>query len=90
MVRGNLKKYIMAKGIHKGTEFNNINETWNQNERNNPGGNAPGQEASAPNANTGREDLDRVIKEEATEYDTTNKEDQLLSGERASINDDDK
>jgi hypothetical protein len=78
----------MAKSIHKGSEFNNIQETWNQNERNNADSNATNQPVSAPASNTGREDLDRLIEEEATEYDTTNKEDQLLSGDRASVNDD--
>lgn len=77
----------MAKGIHKGTEFNNIQETWNQNERTGAGTDIPDQPVSTT-ANTGRSDLDRVIEEEATEYDTTNKEDQLLSGDRASVNDD--
>jgi hypothetical protein len=78
----------MAKSIHKGTEFNNVKETWNQNERLSSGSDAPGQPISAPSGNTGRDDLDRVIEEEAIEYDTTNKEDQLLSGDRASVNDD--
>ncbi|ANE53168.1 hypothetical protein [Flavisolibacter tropicus] len=77
----------MAKGIHKGSEFNNIKETWNQNERTGAGSNAPDQPISTP-GNTGRDDLDRVIEKEATEYDRTSKEDQLLSGDRASVNDD--
>jgi hypothetical protein len=74
----------MAKNIHKGTEFNNINETWNQNERTRPGGGAPDSDA----AMTGKEDLDQTIKEEAAEYDTTDNEEKLLSGDRASLNDD--
>lgn len=78
----------MAKGIHKGSEYNNVQETWNQNERNNTGSDTSNQPVSAPDSNTGRDDLDRVIEQEATEYDTTNKEDQLLSGNRASVRDD--
>ena len=34
------------------------------------------------------EDLQQVISEEAAEYDRDNKEDRLLSGDRASVNDD--
>lgn len=77
----------MAKGIHKGTEYNNVQETWNQNEKNTT---SPDRSNLPVNTtgNTGRNDLDRVIEEEATEYDTTKKEDQLLSGDRASVNDD--
>jgi hypothetical protein len=77
----------MAKGIHKGTEFNNINETWNQNERNRAEGNAPKQDINTEQSNTGREDLDQVIKEEASEYDHSNSEERLLGGERATLND---
>ena len=77
------KSIYMAKGIHKGTEYNNVQETWNQNQRNSAGSEVP---ASSPS--TGRTDLDRVIEEESIEYDATNKEDQLLSGDRASVNDD--
>ena len=51
----------MAKGIHKGTEFNNINETWNQNEQNRAGGDAPKQNINTEESNTGREDLDQVV-----------------------------
>jgi len=76
----------MAKGIHKGTEFTNINETWNQNERNRPEGNAAGQDS---NVAADRDDLNQTIKEEAAEYDAANKEERLLGGDRATLNDDD-
>lgn len=79
----------MAKQINKGLDFNNVNETWNKNEQNRPVGN-PQQTSTERSESTGRADLDRVIKKEAKEYDTTNKEDQLLSGDRATINDDDR
>jgi hypothetical protein len=78
----------MAKGIHKGSELKNISETWDQNERNRRSGNIPGKEHIVTNDDTGENDLDRVVKEEAAEYDHTDKEDRLLGGERASINDD--
>jgi hypothetical protein len=35
------------------------------------------------------ENLERVIKEESSEYDNANKEERLLSGDRASVNDED-
>ncbi len=78
----------MAKNIHKGTELNNISETWDQNERNRAGGDTPSAAGAEDNAATGNADLDRVIKEEATEYDNTSSEDRLLGGERATLNDD--
>jgi hypothetical protein len=78
----------MAKGIRKGSELKNISETWDQNERNRKSGNVPGTERNASNDDMGENDLDRVVKEEAAEYDHTDKEDRILGGDRASINDD--
>jgi len=75
----------MAKGVHKGTEFNNINETWNQNERNRAEGDAAGLEN---NAATNRDNLEQTIREEAAEYDNADKEERLLGGDRATLNDD--
>ena len=72
----------MATNNHKGSELRNVSETWDENERKRESGNAP-QEAGAGLG----EDLERVIKEEATAYDQENSEDKLLSGERASVND---
>lgn len=78
----------MAKGIHKGSELKNISETWDQNERNRESGNVPGSLRSATYDDTEGNDLERVVKEEAAEYDNANKEDRILGGERASVNDD--
>lgn len=64
--------------IHKGTELNNVKETWEQNERS--------QNAGEPA--TPGEDLQRTIEKEAKEYDDANKEERILGGERASIDDD--
>jgi hypothetical protein len=69
----------MPKNIHKGTELNNVRETWERNEK--------------ENANTGGsgiadERLERIIEEEASEYDKANKEERLLEGDRASVKDD--
>ena len=74
----------MAKEIHKGSELRNVSETWDENERKREAGNAPIHEE----VGTGNS-LEEVIKEEAAEYDQENKENRLLGGERASVNDDD-
>lgn len=79
----------MENNKHKGTELNNISETWDQNERNREAGNTPaGAGTPETTAATGNEDLDQVIKAEASEYDRANKEDRILGGERATLNDD--
>lgn len=70
----------MSKNIHKGTEFNNIKETWKENEKEQVNTNAP---------STTDENLERVIEEESSEYDSANKEERLLGGDRASVNDED-
>ena len=70
----------MAKNIHKGSEFSNIKETWNENEKEPTNTNGP---------STTDESLERVIKEESSDYDNANKEERLLSGDRASVNDED-
>jgi len=71
----------MSKPIHKGTELNNVKETWEQNER---------EQTNTKGPVTTNENLDNKIQEEARQYDDANKEDRLLSGERASVNDDSK
>lgn len=68
----------MSKSIHKGTELNNIKETWQQNEK---------EGTPAPASNTGSNELDETIKEEANEYDEANKGERTLGGDRASVND---
>ena len=67
----------MSRNIHKGTELNNVRETWEQNERHHV--NSP----SAP-----EESMDRLIEEEAAEYDHADKKERLLGGERATVHDD--
>ncbi len=71
---------------HKGTELNNIKETWDQNdkERNE----APGADNASTGTTAVNGDLQDTIKEEAAEYDNANKEDRVLGGDRASVNDD--
>lgn len=79
----------MAKNIHKGTELSNVSETWEQNERNRQTGSALERiNTTVPEEPSGNR-LDLVIREEAAEYDAGNKEERLLSGDRATLNDDD-
>ena len=68
----------MSNTIHKGTEHNNIKETWDQNEK---------EGTPTPASGTISNDLDEIIKEEAAEYDEANKEERTLGGDRASVND---
>ena len=68
----------MPKNIRKGTELNNVRETWERNEKED-------QNTGAP-INTDQS-LDRIIEEEAAEYDRANKDERLLDGDRASMND---
>ena len=69
----------MAKSIHKGTELNNVKETWEQNERS---GAAAGEPTNVS------DDLQETIREEAEEYDRASPDDRTLDGERASVRDD--
>ena len=76
----------MATG-NKGSELNNVNETWNRNERlRQQGERAPGD--STPAGASGiPDDLTRTIQREAAEYDNADKDDRLLDGDRATISD---
>jgi hypothetical protein len=72
---------------HNGSELNNVQETWNHNEKL-----RADEETNRINDNTPEDaapatELDKLIKEEANEYDNDNKENRLLGGERASVND---
>ena len=80
------KLLFMENGTHKGTEFNNVQETWNQNERNLQNESAAGA-GSAADETAPKNDLEKLIKQEASEYDDANKEDRILDGERATVTD---
>ena len=79
----------MAKNIHKGSEYNNINETWDENEKRRERGIAPRTDDTASGGATTDESLQKVIHKEAAEYDRANKEDRVLGGDRATVKDDD-
>jgi len=75
----------MTNYEHNGTELNNVKETWDRNERERASrsGDTPNrQEDTAPVTK-----LEQIIQQEAAEYDNENKEEQLLGGDRASVND---
>jgi len=69
----------MANNIHKGTELNNVKETWEENEK----------KQLNRTSSESEEGLDKVIKEESAEYDNANKEERLLDGDRGSVKDED-
>ena len=76
----------MSNSIHKGTELNNVSETWDRNERiKNESSRA---DSSTYDEATPTTELDQVVKKEAAAYDNENSEDRLLGGDRASLNDD--
>ncbi len=77
----------MEPNNHNGTELNNVQETWNQNERLRANEGASETNNNTPEAAAPATELDRIIKEEASEYDNENRENRLLGGDRASVND---
>jgi hypothetical protein len=78
----------MENNMHKGSEFNNIIETWDQNEQKRVSGNAPVGEDASNSSPVPESDIEQVIHREAAAYDAENKNDQLLGGDRASVSDD--
>ena len=73
---------------HKGSEYQNVIETWEQNEKNKNQDQAnPTAEHDAAEPST-RNNLDQVIKQEGDEYENDNKENRVLGGDRATVNDD--
>lgn len=70
---------------HKGSEYKNIIETWDENEKKRDTLNSTGNAAEDEEP---KNNLERLIKEEAAEYDNENKENRVLSGDRATISDD--
>lgn len=77
----------MESNDHKGSELNNVRETWDQNEKLRASGNLSGAGEDALDENAPLTELDQIVKQEASVYDNDNKEDRLLGGERATVND---
>jgi len=78
----------MESNNHKGSELNNVRETWDQNERQRAGTNQPANGDNAEEDAAPATGLDEIIRQEALEYDNENKENRTLPGERATVNDD--
>ncbi|NTS42497.1 hypothetical protein HRG84_16465 [Flavisolibacter sp. BT320] len=70
---------------HRGSEHNNIRETWERNEAERAAAAGTGRQGTASPSED--RDLEETIKEEAAAYDSANKEDRLLDGDRATVND---
>jgi len=79
----------MENSTHKGSEFNNIIETWNQNEKNGENAKNSPQESALNQEPQPENTLEQLIKQEAAEYDNVNKEERILGGDRATVSDDD-
>lgn len=77
----------METNNHNGSEFRNVTETWDQNEKQRASGNTGGAEGSAADDAAPATELEQIIKQEASEYDNDNKEDRILGGDRATVND---
>lgn len=77
----------MAKATHRVTGLNNVSETWDRNEQKRSEENAAENDMENTELPAASE-LDRVVRDEAAEYDNDNKEDRLLGGDRATRNDD--
>ena len=77
----------MESSTHKGSELNNVSETWDQNERIREKGNSTGTEGNTLDEQAPENELEQLIKQEASEYDNENKENRILGGDRATVND---
>lgn len=74
----------MANEIRNRSGLNNVSETWDANERKN----LSDQNSSAEDVPAASE-LDRVVREEAAEYDQTSSDEKLQGGDRATVRDED-
>ncbi len=78
----------METNNHKGSEFKNVTETWDQNERQRASGNTGPTEGNTTDEAPPATELEQIIRQEASEYDNDNKENRVLGGDRATVNDD--
>ncbi len=77
----------MENNTHKGSELDNVRETWDQNERLREKENLAGMEGNTSGEQAPENELEQLIKQEAREYDNENKENRILGGDRATVND---
>lgn len=71
----------------RGSGLQNVSETWDRNEQKKAMDNAAGNDMENTELPAASE-LDRMVHNEAAEYDNENKENRLLGGDRATRNDD--
>ena len=76
----------MESSTHKGSELNNVSETWDKNERLREKRNSE-TEGNTLDEQAPENELEQLIKQEASEYDNENKENRILGGDRATVND---
>jgi hypothetical protein len=79
----------MENTHHKGSELKNVTDTWAENERILREENQLKEEIKIPDEAPSGDELENIVRMESNEYDHSNKEDRLLGGERATMNDDD-
>lgn len=77
----------MENNTSKGSELNNVRETWDQNEKLREKENLSGTEGNTFSEQASENELEQLIKQEAREYDNENKENRILGGDRATVND---
>lgn len=77
----------MENNTNKGSELNNVSETWDKNERLREKENLAGTEGNTTGEEAPQSELEQLIKQEASEYDNENKENRILGGDRATVND---
>jgi len=85
----------MENTNNKSSEFKNVTETWEENERKLKEEqlrmeNLPAMELKVPEDAPSVDELEKIVKTESIEYDHSNKEERTLGGDRATVNDDDK
>ena len=85
----------MENTNNKSSEFKNVTETWDENERKLNEEklrqeNLPAMELKIPDDAPSMDELEKIVKTESIEYDHSDKEERILGGDRASVNDDDK
>ena len=78
----------MENNNQTGSEYNNIIETWEQNEKRKENEDSNKTKDTTANEALSTNHLEQTIKNEAAEYDNVNKEDRVLGGDRATVRDD--
>jgi hypothetical protein len=83
---GMISIHSFIKSVDMRDSLNNIKETWEQNEKELQNQEPARLEQELP-ATVPSDDFEQLVKKEADEYDHTDSEEKLLTGGRASMND---